>query len=121
MARVTRNEAAVAALAVVAAAALAAAVTVWQHWLAVSQLSNGASNLLGILAGPTIVAAIATRTWGRWHDRCATPRCVRRGKHPVDGCTAAVCDHHHTEDDHRAAYAARRVEGGLGWGESHRR
>lgn len=115
-----RNEVAVASLAAIVGAALVLAVVEWEGWLANGRFASASSNLLGLLAAPAIIAGVATAAWDRWHDRCASPRCIRRGKHPVDGCTRSVCDPHHTEEHHRAAFRAFHVPGRLGWGQSHR-
>lgn len=89
-------------------------------WFASNPYSNAASNLLGIVAGPSLIAALAMGAWRWWSTRCAVRACLRTGEHPVDDCTAKVCSSHHTLEHHRLVFAARYVEGVLGWGKSHR-
>lgn len=116
-----KEEIGVALVGALIGAALIAALVVWKGWFAASAYSNGASNLLGIIAGPSIVAAFAVAVWRRWHGRCAVPRCVRLGEHPVAGCVAKVCSVHHTEEHHEGVFDRLHVEGMLGWGDSHHR
>lgn len=91
-------------------------------WFAASDYSNAASNLLGIIAGPSLIAGLAVAAWRRWHCRCSVPRCVRLGEHPVDGCLGKVCDVHHTSDHHRIVFKllgeAHRLSGRLARGQS---
>jgi hypothetical protein len=115
-----RNEIGVAVAAGIVAVAIIAAMLVWGTLFSNSIWTNGGSNLLGILVGPSLIASIAVAAWTRWSTRCrATKPCIRRGEHPVTGTTKKVCEHHHTLAYHESVYAVFHEEGKLGWGESH--
>jgi hypothetical protein len=83
---------------------------------------NG-SNTIQWVSGPATFAAVATGLWIRWHRTCAVPYCLRLGENPVARTLKKVCTHHHTLEHHQLVYdlhgEAHRLEGKLGWGESH--
>ena len=115
-----RSEIGVMAVAAAFAAALIAAMLAWGVFFSNSIWTNGGSNLLGVVVGPSLAASIGVAAWTRWSIRCrATKPCIRRGEHPVAGTTKRVCEHHHTVRDHESVYAAYHVDGRLSWGESH--
>jgi hypothetical protein len=107
---------------VVIAIALLGTTLVWAHFLANSQYSNGASNLLGIIGTVPLIAALAIASWTRWHRTCAVPYCLRIGEHPVNGTLKKVCDRHHTAAHHQRVYDLFHAEhvaaGRLEFGES---
>ena len=70
--------------------------------------------------GIATFAGLGMLAWWYWSRRCGQPRCVRLGEHPVAGTHKKVCRHHHTLDHHHLVHTLHRVEGALGWGESHR-
>jgi hypothetical protein len=80
---------------------------------------NSASNVLGLLGAPGLLAALAMGAWLRWHRTCKVPYCLRLGEHPVKGTTAKVCGRHRTVEHHRLVHGLEHVDGRLGWGESH--
>ena len=88
-------------------------------WLNSQPWFGALSNIIQIVSGPGTFAVVVGVLWARWHGRCATPGCLRRGEHPVDGTVRKVCTHHHTADHHLAVHALHAVEGRLGWGQSH--
>jgi hypothetical protein len=115
-----RNEIGVVTTGVIVGLAITAAMLVWGTLFSNSIWTNGGSNLLGVIVGPSLVASIAVGTWTRWSTRCrATKPCIRRGEHPVTGTTKRVCEYHHTLKDHENVFKAFHEEGKLGWGESH--
>jgi len=115
-----RNEIGVVGAGAVVAGAIIAAMLAWGTLFSNSIWTNGGSNLLGVIVGPSLAASIGVATWTRWSTRCrATKPCIRRGEHPVSGTTKKVCEHHHTLRNHENVYAAYHQEGKLGWGESH--
>lgn len=115
-----RNEIGVLATGIMVAGAIVVAMLVWGTLFSNSIWTNGGSNLLGVIVGPSLAASIGVAAWTRWSSRCrATKPCIRRGEHPVAGTTKKVCEHHHTLDFHKSVYAAYHTDGMLGWGESH--
>jgi hypothetical protein len=115
-----RNELGVLATGAMVAGAIIVAMLVWGTLFSNSIWTNGGSNLLGVIVGPSLAASIGVAAWTRWSSRCrATKPCIRRGEHPVAGTTKKVCEHHHTLDFHKRVYAEYHVDGMLGWGESH--
>jgi hypothetical protein len=69
-------------------------------WLSTNQYANAANNLLGLLAGPSLLAAIALGAWMRWCRTCRVPWCFRLGELPVEGSTGKVCTHHDVDAHH---------------------
>jgi hypothetical protein len=88
-------------------------------WLNGQGWFGGAANVVQLVSAPATLAAVVTFLYMRWTHRCATARCIRLGEHPVDGTLRKVCHRHHTLEHHRLAYELHRIEGMLGWGESH--
>jgi hypothetical protein len=114
------NEIGIAVAVGIVSASIIGAMLLWGTSFSNSIWTNGGSNLLGVIIGPSLAASIGVAAWGRWHGRCrATIPCIRRGEHPVAGTTEKVCRHHHTIHYHEVVHAAHHVEGMLGWGESH--
>lgn len=115
-----RNEIGVVAASVLVAAAIIVAMLIWGTLFSSSIWTNGGSNLLGVIIGPSLAASIGVAAWTRWSIRCrATKPCIRRGEHPVAGTTKRVCEHHHTLADHESVYRQFHDESKLDWGESH--
>lgn len=116
-----REELGTVLLVVVVFAVTLVATVHWAGWFADSSLSNGASNLLGILSGPALLAGIALGAHMRWSRSCKVPWCLRYGEHPVAGTCAKVCTRHHTRRHHAEVHDCETAEnpGRLGWGESH--
>jgi hypothetical protein len=115
-----RNEIGVAIAAGIVAAVIIVAMLLWGTLFSNSIWTNGGSNLLGVIVGPSLAVSIGVAAWARWNGRCrATPLCIRHGEHPVAGTTKKVCEHHHSVRYHELVYAAHHIEGKLGWGESH--
>jgi hypothetical protein len=108
-------------LGVLITVAVLVGVLVAAHWFNTDEHVGGASNLLGLLGAPGLLAAVAMGGWIRWHRTCKVPWCLRLGEHPVKSTTAKVCNHHHTLEHHRLVFDLHQVEGRLGWGESHDR
>lgn len=71
--------------------------------------------------GLATFAGVALVVWWYWSRRCAVPTCLRLGEHPVAKTTKKVCGKHHTAPHHMLVHDLHRVEGYLGWGESHGR
>ena len=82
-----------------------------------SAFFNSGANVIQWTSGPGLIAALAMGAWARWHSRCATRFCIRRGEHPVDGTVKRVCVHHHTREHHRLVYSLHAVD--HPWGFSH--
>ena len=115
-----RNEIGVVAASVLVATAIIVAMLIWGTVFSNSIWTNGGSNLLGVIIGPSLAASIGVAAWTRWSTRCrATKECLRRGEHPVAGTTKKVCEHHHTLADHEHVYRLFHDASKLDWGESH--
>ena len=115
-----RNELGVFATGAIVAGAIIGAMLIWGTLFSNSIWTNGGSNLLGVIVGPSLAASIGVAAWTRWCTRCrATKPCIRRGEHPVAGTTKSVCEHHHTLRDHENVFRAYHDDSKLGWGESH--
>lgn len=106
-------------------AAVALVVDFGQTWLNQQLWFGTASNVIQLISGPATLGAVISFVWMRWTGRCATPRCIRHGAHPVNGTLRKVCDHHHTRVFHELCHdihgEAHAESGRLGFGESHDR
>jgi ABC-type nickel/cobalt efflux system permease component RcnA len=117
---VKRNEIGVVAASVLVATAIIVAMLIWGTVFSNSIWTNGGSNLLGVIIGPSLAVSIGVAAWTRWSTRCrATRKCLRRGEHPVAGTTKKVCEHHHTLTAHEHVYRLFHDDTKLDWGESH--
>lgn len=112
-------------VAAVAAGFAAVVATGVADWLGGKPWFNSGANVLQWISGPGTFAAVAAGVALYFNRRCAAPRCVRLGEHPVDGTLQKVCDHHHTLAHHEAVYDrhadAHAASGRLDRGQSHDR
>jgi len=102
------------------AAFITALMTGAAHWLNQHQWWGDGGNLIQWAGGIATFAGLGMLAWWYWSRRCGQPRCIRLGEHPVAGTHKKVCRHHHRLENHHLVHALHRVEGALGWGESHR-
>ena len=89
------------------------------HWLNNQQWWADGANEIQWAGGLATFAGIGAIGWWYWQRRCGQPRCIRLGEHPVAKTRRKVCHHHHTVEHHRLVAELHRVEGKLGWGETH--
>jgi hypothetical protein len=118
---VNRNERGLVVLAVMLVIAVTVPLVLWADWFASNRFSNGASNWLGIVGGPSLLAALAAGLWVRIHRTCKVPWCPRIGEHEVAGTTWKVCARHHVLEHHERLFRLHQKlhPDRLGHGESH--